>query len=116
MALLAMGPLHLDARRLSGETLPTAPEILPHLMSNANRELGLEHDSAQVSDMCNHRVVLLGSVTDCSRPAIRQQAASITCVYRHDQQNILGQRHEVQSIKDEDIRFLFNQQPIESNR
>ena len=50
---------------------------------------------------------------DCNRTAIRQQAASVTCAYRRDEENMPGSRREVANAKEEGVRFLFNRQPVE---
>jgi glutamate synthase (NADPH/NADH) small chain len=40
-------------------------------------------------------------------------AASVTCAYRRDEQNMPGSRREVANSKEEGIKFLFNRQPLE---
>jgi glutamate synthase (NADPH/NADH) small chain len=50
---------------------------------------------------------------DCNRTAIRQGAASVTCAYRRDEQNMPGSRREVANSREEGVNFLFNQQPLE---
>jgi glutamate synthase (NADPH/NADH) small chain len=60
-------------------------------------------------------VVLGGGDTgmDCVRTAIRQGAASVTCIYRRDEANMPGSRREVKNARDEGVEFLFNRQPLE---
>ncbi|HBK57342.1 MAG TPA: glutamate synthase small subunit, partial [Xanthomonadales bacterium] len=61
------------------------------------------------------RVVVLGggdTAMDCVRSAIRLGAASVTCVYRRDEQDMPGSRREVNNARDEGVNFLFNRQPI----
>ncbi len=50
---------------------------------------------------------------DCNRTAIRQGAASVSCAYRRDEQNMPGSRREVFNSREEGVNFLFNQQPLE---
>ena len=50
---------------------------------------------------------------DCNRTAIRQQAESVTCVYRRDKINMPGSRREVENAQEEGVKFLFSHQPIE---
>jgi len=45
------------------------------------------------------------------RTAVRQQAASVACVYRRDEDNMPGSRREVANAKEEGVRFIFNRQP-----
>jgi glutamate synthase (NADPH) small chain len=99
-----------------GENLPGVYDALPYLISNINRELGLERESSEFIDMRGRKVVVLGggdTAMDCNRTAIRQQATSVTCVYRRDEENMPGSRREVRSSKEEGVRFMFNRQPVE---
>lgn len=50
---------------------------------------------------------------DCNRTSIRQDATSVTCVYRRDEANMPGSRREVQNAREEGVQFLFNRQPVE---
>ena len=49
---------------------------------------------------------------DCNRTAVRQGAASVTCVYRRDEANMPGSRREVANAKEEGVRFIWNRQPV----
>ncbi|MBZ2189304.1 FAD-dependent oxidoreductase [Alcanivorax sp. JB21] len=99
-----------------GEELSGVHEALPFLISSANRNLGFEKDAADFIDMSGQRVVVLGggdTAMDCNRTSIRQQAASVTCAYRRDEENMPGSRREVANAREEGVQFLFNRQPIE---
>ena len=48
-----------------------------------------------------------------NRTAIRQGAASVTCTYRRDEENMPGSRRDYKNSKEEGVTFLFNRQPIE---
>ena len=50
---------------------------------------------------------------DCVRTAVRQQADTVACCYRRDEENMPGSRREVANSKEEGINFLFNRQPLE---
>ena len=79
-------------------------------------ELGIRDDSLPFIDLKGKQVVVLGggdTGMDCNRTAIRQGAASVTCAYRRDEENMPGSRREVANSKEEGVRFLFNQQPVE---
>jgi glutamate synthase (NADPH/NADH) small chain len=61
-------------------------------------------------------VVVLGggdTAMDCNRTAVRQGAASVTCTYRRDEDNMPGSRRDYKNSKEEGVTFLFNRQPIE---
>ncbi len=99
-----------------GEDLEGVYEALPYLVSNANRELGIEDDSVDYVNLQGKHVVVLGggdTGMDCNRTAIRQGAASVSCAYRRDEENMPGSRREVANSKEEGINFLFNRQPLE---
>jgi glutamate synthase (NADPH/NADH) small chain len=113
---LGMGTYTYVKGGFDGEDLPGVHEALPYLISNINRELGLERDGAEFIDMKGKHVVVLGggdTGMDCNRTAIRQGAASVTCTYRRDEDNMPGSRRDYKNSKEEGVIFLFNRQPIE---
>jgi glutamate synthase (NADPH/NADH) small chain len=111
-----MGTYNYVKGGFAGEDLPGVHEALPYLISNINRELGLQKDPAGFIDMKGKRVLVLGggdTGMDCNRTAIRQGAASVTCTYRRDEDNMPGSRRDYKNSKEEGVTFLFNKQPIE---
>ena len=98
-----------------GEDLPGVLEALPFLISNVKNCLGQLKDEAFL-DMKGQRVVVLGggdTAMDCNRTSIRQGAASVTCAYRRDEENMPGSKREVGNAKEEGVKFLWNRQPVE---
>jgi len=113
---LGMGTYSYVKGGFAGEDLPGVYEALPYLISNINRELKLPNDSAGFIDMRDKQVVVLGggdTGMDCNRTAIRQGAASVTCTYRRDEDNMPGSRRDYKNSREEGVTFLFNRQPIE---
>jgi glutamate synthase (NADPH) small chain len=109
---LGMGTYDYVTGGFPGERLPGVIEALPYLVANINRELGL---GGEVIDLAGRRVVVLGggdTAMDCNRTAIRQGAASVTCTYRRDEENMPGSRRDFKNSKEEGVRFLFNRQPV----
>jgi len=56
------------------------------------------------------RVVVIGggdTAMDCVRTAIRQGAASVTCLYRRDRGNMPGSVREVKHAEEEGVRFVW---------
>ena len=111
---LGMGTYTYVKGGFAGEDLPGVHDALPYLISNINRELGLSDGG--LIDMRDKRVVVLGggdTGMDCNRTAIRQGAASVTCTYRRDEDNMPGSRRDYKNSTEEGVTFLFNRQPIE---
>lgn len=60
------------------------------------------------------RVVVIGggdTAMDCVRTAVRQGAASVTCLYRRDRANMPGSRTEVRHAEEEGVRFEWLSAP-----
>ncbi|MDJ0938328.1 MAG: FAD-dependent oxidoreductase [Woeseiaceae bacterium] len=99
-----------------GEDLPGVYDALPFLVSNVNRQLGLDRNPDNWINLAGKHVVVLGggdTGMDCNRTAVRQGAASVSCAYRRDEENMPGSRREVANSKEEGVNFLFNRQPLE---
>ncbi len=98
-----------------GENFAGVHKALPYLTAVTRKELDLPEGEAPFADLKGRRVVVLGggdTGMDCNRTAIRQQAASVTCIYRRDEANMPGSRREVANAKDEGVRFLWNRAPV----
>jgi glutamate synthase (NADPH/NADH) small chain len=96
--------------------LPGVYEALPYLVSNIYEELGYADPTVPYTSLEGRNVVVLGggdTGMDCNRTAIRQGAASVSCAYRRDEENMPGSRREVANSKEEGVQFLFNRQPLE---
>lgn len=112
---MGMGTYKYMKGGFPGEDLPGVYDALPFLISNVNRRLGFEKDEADFINMAGKKVVVLGggdTAMDCNRTSIRQQAESVTCAYRRDEDNMPGSKKEVQNAKEEGVEFLFNRQPV----
>ncbi|WP_250656750.1 FAD-dependent oxidoreductase [Alkalimarinus coralli] len=112
---MGMGTYNYMKGGFPGEELEGVYDALPYLISNVNRCLGFEKDPAEFVDMKDKKVVVLGggdTAMDCNRTAIRQQADTVTCAYRRDEENMPGSRKEVVNAKEEGVQFLFNRQPV----
>ena len=110
---LGMGTYKPIKGGFKGEDLKNVYEALPFLISNINNELQID---SNVVSMKDQNVIILGggdTAMDCNRTSIRQQAESVTCIYRRDEENMPGSKKEVKNAKEEGVKFLFNYQPIE---
>ncbi len=113
---LGMGTYTSMKGAFPGEDLPGVYEALPYLVANNRKVMGLDLLPSGCPDLAGLRVVVLGAgdtAMDCNRTAIRQGAASVTCIYRRDEENMPGSKREVRNSKEEGVRFLFNRQPLE---
>ncbi len=98
-----------------GEDGPNVYKALPYLIGTVNRELHLDMGETPYVSMESEDVLVLGggdTAMDCVRTAVRQQAKSVTCVYRRDLGNMPGSRREVKNATEEGVKFLFNRQPL----
>lgn len=113
---LGMGTYTSMKGGFPGEELPGVYDALPFLVASVNHNMGWAKSADDYVSMQGKRVVVLGggdTAMDCNRTSIRQQAASVHCVYRRDEENMPGSRREVANAKEEGVQFLFNRQPIE---
>jgi glutamate synthase (NADPH/NADH) small chain len=112
---MGMGTYTYMKGGFAGEDLAGVYDALPFLISNVNRNLGFEKDPSEFISVKGKRVVVLGggdTAMDCNRTSIRQDATSVTCAYRRDEENMPGSRREVKNAREEGVEFLFNRQPV----
>jgi glutamate synthase (NADPH) small chain len=113
---LGMGSYGYVRGEFPGEDLAGVYEALPYLVANIYKELGHNDTQLPYTDLAGRHVVVLGggdTAMDCNRTAVRQAAASVSCAYRRDEENMPGSRREVANSKEENVQFLFNRQPLE---
>ncbi|CAM3958105.1 FAD-dependent oxidoreductase [Pseudoalteromonas byunsanensis] len=99
---------------LANEDAPGVYDALPFLIGNTNRVMGYDESQQPFIDMAGKKVVVLGggdTAMDCVRTSIRQNATSVVCAYRRDEENMPGSRREVKNAKEEGVEFRFNLQP-----
>jgi glutamate synthase (NADPH/NADH) small chain len=113
---LGMGTYKYMKGGFPGEDLPGVYEALPYLISNTNEVMGYDNSELGYISMEGKKVVVLGggdTAMDCNRTAIRQNAESVICAYRRDEENMPGSKREVANAKEEGVKFVFNRQPVE---
>lgn len=113
---LGMGTYTSMQGGFKNEQAPGVYEALPFLVANTNRVMGLEKSAEDFIDMQGKKVVVLGggdTTMDCVRTSIRQNAASVTCAYRRDEESMPGSRREVVNAKEEGVQFQFNLMPLD---
>ncbi len=68
-----------------------------------------DYDSGALN-AAGKRVVVIGggdTAMDCVRTAIRQDAVSVTCLYRRDRANMPGSQREVANAEEEGVEFAW---------
>ena len=93
-----------------GAGLPGIVPALDFLITSNRKGLGdavPDFDSGLLNAKGKDVVVIGGGDTamDCVRTAIRQDARSVTCLYRRDKQNMPGSLREVSNAEDEGVVF-----------
>lgn len=114
--LIATGTYKARKLKAPGSGLERIVEALPYLIT-ANR-VGLG-DSVPEAELATHdargkRVVVIGggdTAMDCVRTAVRQQAKSVTCLYRRDRANMPGSAREVVNAEEEGVVFAWQSAP-----
>ena len=111
---LGLGTYESIKGNINGLSKDGVVEALPYLIKNT--EYLMSEEDAENIDFKDKKVVVLGggdTAMDCVRTAIRQQAKSVYCVYRRDEENMPGSVKEIKHAMEEGVKFLFNSQPLE---
>jgi len=113
---LGMGTYCAVDGNLKGRELGNVVQSLDYLIGNVNKQQSYAMHDFPYNDFKGKDVIVLGggdTAMDCVRSAIRQQAKSVTCVYRKDELAMPGSRTEIQNAKEEGVNFIFDLQPLE---
>ena len=114
--LLATGVYRARALNIMGAELDGVVPALPFLTAHNRLCLGdsLSKEQQIMSDVSGKHVVVVGggdTAMDCVRTSIRQQAASVTCLYRRDRENMPGSLREVLNAEEEGVVFEWLKSP-----
>lgn len=95
-----------------GAGLPGIVKALDYLIASNRTTLGdkvPDYESGMLNAAGKDVVVVGGGDTamDCVRTAIRQNARSVTCLYRRDKQNMPGSLREVKNAEEEGVTFRW---------
>ena len=99
-----------------GSGLSGIVKALDFLITSNRQGLGdavPDYDSGLLNAAGKDVVVIGGGDTamDCVRTAIRQDAKSVTCLYRRDKQNMPGSLREVKNAEEEGVNFVWLSAP-----
>ena len=114
--LIATGVYKARDITLPGAGLDGVVPALSYLTASNRKSLGddvPEFDSGDMNAKDKNIVVIGGGDTamDCVRTAIRQEAKSVTCLYRRDKANMPGSQREVQNAEEEGVDFQWLSAP-----
>jgi glutamate synthase (NADPH/NADH) small chain len=110
--LIATGVYNARGLPVPGAGTAGVVEALDYLTVSNRVCLG-EAPEAYASGVLNaegRKVVVIGggdTAMDCVRTAIRQGAASVTCLYRRDRANMPGSQREVANAEEEGVEFVW---------
>ena len=114
--LIATGVYKAREIKIPGVGLDGVVPALDFLTASNRKSLGddvAEFDSG-VLNAENKDVVVIGggdTAMDCVRTAVRQNAKSVTCLYRRDKANMPGSQREVQNAEEEGVNFQWLSAP-----
>ena len=113
--LVATGVYQAKHAKLPGHDLKNVIPAMEFLTASNRRNLG---DAVSAETAEGKRVVVIGggdTAMDCVRTAVRQNAASVICLYRRDRENMPGSRREVKYAEEEGVQFHFLSAPVAFN-
>jgi glutamate synthase (NADPH/NADH) small chain len=114
--LIATGVYKARDIRAPGSGLANIVPALQYLIASNRKGLGdpvPEFEDGRLN-AAGRKVVVIGAgdtAMDCVRTAVRQGAASVTCLYRRDMLNMPGSRREVQYSEEEGVKYALLAQP-----
>ncbi|MEE2980214.1 MAG: NAD(P)-dependent oxidoreductase [Pseudomonadota bacterium] len=108
--LIATGVYQARDAAMPGAGLAGIELAMDYLTASNRKGLGdavADFESGRLDARSKHVVVIGGGDTgmDCVRTAVRQDAASVTCLYRRDRDNMPGSQHEVTHAMEEGVVF-----------
>ena len=114
--LIATGVYKAREIEADGNDLGGIIPALDYLTASNRMGLGDQMSDADTQSYTatGKNIVVIGggdTAMDCVRTAIRQDAASVTCVYRRDRANMPGSVREVMNAEEEGVVFEWLTQP-----
>ena len=99
-----------------GAGLPGIETAMDFLTASNRQGLGDDVPDFQSGRLnaAGKRVVVVGggdTAMDCVRTAVRQGAASVSCLYRRDKANMPGSMREVKNAEEEGVQFVWLSAP-----
>ena len=113
--LIATGVYKSRQLAMPNDNASNIIDALEYLTTSNKQNLGDDAATGLLNAAGKHVVVIGGGDTamDCVRTAVRQQAASVTCLYRRDRANMPGSAREVTHAEQEGVQFEWLSAPAE---
>jgi glutamate synthase (NADPH) small chain len=114
--LIATGVYKPREVDLPGKNLLNVFPAMEFLTASNRKGLGdkVEKFDDGTLDAKNKNIVVIGggdTAMDCVRTAVRQNAKSVKCLYRRDQENMPGSAREVMNAQEEGVEFIWLSNP-----
>ncbi len=114
--LIATGVYKSREIEIEGSNLENIFPAMEFLTASNKKGLGdkvKKFDDGTLNSDGKDVVVIGGGDTamDCVRTCIRQNAKSVTCLYRRDKENMPGSAREVANAEEEGVKFLWLSSP-----
>ena len=114
--LISTGVYKAREVNLPGSNLENIFPAMKFLTASNRKGLGdvvKEFDDGTLNSKGKDIVVVGGGDTamDCVRTAVRQDAKSVTCLYRRDRDNMPGSAREVYNAEEEGVKFIWQSNP-----
>ena len=115
--LIATGVYKARELQLAGAGLGGVVPALDYLTASNRKSLGDDVPAFDdgILNADGKNVVVIGggdTAMDCVRTAIRQNAKSVTCLYRRDKANMPGSQREVENAEEEGVQFKWLSAPV----
>jgi len=111
---IGVGATKAKKASLSGESASNVYDAMDYLTAMQRKNFKLPYDKK--FDFKDLNVVVIGggdTAMDCLRTAKREEAKSVTCLYRRDAHNMPGSKKEYKNAMEEGVDFTFNASPKE---
>ena len=115
--MIATGVYKARELQLAGAGLGGVMPALDFLTASNRKSLGDDVPAFDdgILNADGKNVVVIGggdTAMDCVRTAIRQNAKSVTCLYRRDKANMPGSQREVENAEEEGVQFKWLSAPV----
>ncbi|NOR58118.1 MAG: NAD(P)-binding protein [Sulfurimonas sp.] len=111
---IGVGATKAKRASLAGEQAPNVYDAMDYLTAMQRKNFKLPYDKK--FDFKDLNVVVIGggdTAMDCLRTSKREEAKSVTCLYRRDAVNMPGSKKEYKNAMEEGVDFTFNASPKE---